>query len=172
MDRKAEARSTAESVFFQARRGSRKSPTWANPRARSTALTAMIDDIVVSFPGGKRVDASVGGRVVHTDQPSELGGEGTAAAPYDLFLAAMATCAGIYALGFCQSRGLSTEGLAVTQRHEVDPESKLPTRVRLDVTFPEDFPEKYRAALLRAVEGCKVKKTITKGLAFEVAATT
>ena len=131
----------------------------------------MIDDIVVSFPGGKRVDAAVGGRIVRTDQPTELGGEGTAAAPYDLFLASMATCAGIYALGFCQSRGLSTEGLAVTQHHEVDPETKLPTRVLLEVTFPRDFPEKYRSALLRAVEGCKVKKTITKGLTFEVAAT-
>ena len=26
-------------------------------------------EIVVTFPGGKRVDAQVGGHVIHTDQP-------------------------------------------------------------------------------------------------------
>ncbi|WP_091348654.1 OsmC family protein [Anaerobranca gottschalkii] len=39
------------------------------------------------------------------------GGEGSAPTPFDLFLSSIATCAGVYALGFCQSKGLSTEGL-------------------------------------------------------------
>ncbi len=132
-------------------------------------MSNTIHDIEVSFPGGKRVDARVGAHVLHTDQPAELGGEDLAPAPFDLFLASLATCAGIYALGFCQARGLSTEGLGLRQSHEVDPETKLPSRVRLAVTLPPGFPEKYRASILRAVEGCKVKKTIASGLAFEVA---
>ena len=44
-------------------------------------------DIQVSFPGGKRVDASFGNHVVRTDQPTELGGLGSEPAPFDLFLA-------------------------------------------------------------------------------------
>ncbi len=43
------------------------------------------------------------------------------AAPFDLFLASIATCAGIYALGYCRARQLSTEGLAVTQSMETTP---------------------------------------------------
>lgn len=128
----------------------------------------MLTDIEISFPGGKRVDAKVGDHVVHTDQPEALGGEGAHAAPFDLFLASMASCAGIYALGFCQSRGLPTEGLALVQRHEVDPESQLLTGVRIELTLPANFPEKYRPAILRAVQGCKVKKTIASGVSFDI----
>jgi ribosomal protein S12 methylthiotransferase accessory factor len=88
----------------------------------------MTEAIQVSFPGGKRVDAQVGAFTIRTDQPTEGGGEGSAPAPYDLFLASLATCAGIYVLGFCQARGIPTDGLALTQRHELDPDTHLPTR--------------------------------------------
>jgi ribosomal protein S12 methylthiotransferase accessory factor len=127
-----------------------------------------MDDLEVSFPGGKRVDARVGGYVVHTDQPVELGGDGAAPAPFDLFLASLATCAGLYVLGFCQARGLPTEGLALRQHVDLDPATKLPGRIRLELTLPPGFPEKYRAAVVRAAEGCKIKKTIAAGPAVEV----
>ena len=62
-------------------------------------------DIELSFPGGKRVVAQVGAHRIETDQPHELGGKDAAPAPFDLFLASIATCAGIYALGFCDRAG-------------------------------------------------------------------
>jgi ribosomal protein S12 methylthiotransferase accessory factor len=127
-----------------------------------------MDTIVVSFPGGKRVDAALGPFVVHTDQPREASGDGGAPGPFDLFLASIATCAGIYVLGFCQARGLSTEGLSLQQRTELDPETKLPARIELALTLPSSFPEKYRPAILRAAEGCKVKKTIAAAPVIEV----
>lgn len=130
-----------------------------------------MDDIEVSFPGGKRVDARVGEFVVRTDQPATLGGNGSAPAPFDLFLASIATCAGIYVLGFCQARGLPTEGLGLRQHVDVDPATKLPTRVRLELTLPPGFPEKHRKPIVRAAEGCKVKKTIAAAPAFEVVVT-
>lgn len=129
----------------------------------------MFAPIEVSFPGGLRVDAQVGSHVIHTDQPANAGGEDAAAAPYDLFLASLATCAGIYALGYCRARNLSTDGLKVTQTViDTDPQTKLPTRVALSVTLPAGFPEHHRPAILRAVNGCKVKKTIAAGLSFDV----
>ncbi len=124
--------------------------------------------IEVSFPGGKRVDARVGGFTVATDQPTELGGDGSAPAPFDLFLASIATCAGIYVLGFCQARGLPTDGLALVQHHEVDPVTKLVRSVRLELTLPPGFPAQYRPAIVRAAENCKVKKTIAAAPSFEV----
>ena len=128
-----------------------------------------MDDIEVTFPGGKRVDARVGAHVIHTDQPVEAGGEGAAVAPFDLFMASLATCAGLYVLGFCQARGLSTVGLALRQHVDIDPTTKLPSRIRIEVRLPAGFPEKYRAAVGRAAEGCKVKKTIASAPAIEVA---
>ena len=117
-------------------------------------------DMVITFPGGKRVDATFDGVTVSTDQPVEVGGDGSAAAPFDLFLASLGTCAGYYVLAFCQARGLSTEGLSVVQHVTKDEATKLPSRVEIEVTLPPGFPEKYRAAVQRAAEGCKVKKAL------------
>jgi uncharacterized OsmC-like protein len=91
-----------------------------------------MEDIEVSFPGGKRVDARIGAFVVHTDQPAGLGGNGSAVAPFDLFLASLATCTGTYVLAFCQARGLPMEGLLLRQRVDVDTTTKLPSRIHLE----------------------------------------
>ncbi len=128
----------------------------------------MATPVEVSFPGGLRVDARVGDVVIHTDQPLEAGGEGSAPAPFDLFLASLATCAGIYALGYCRARNLATDGLRLVQTVESDATTKLPTHVRLDLTLPPGFPEHHRPAILRAVAGCKVKKTIAASPSFDV----
>ncbi len=125
--------------------------------------------ITVSFPGGKKVDARLEDRTVRTDQPVEAGGEGSAPAPFDLFLASLAACAGYYALEFCQARQLSTEGLGVALTADRDPAAKLYTRMRIEVKLPAGFPEKYRDAVLRAVDLCAVKKHILNAPTFEVA---
>lgn len=125
-------------------------------------------DIQVTFPGGKRVDATFGHHVVRTDQPAELGGEDSAPSPFDLFLASLATCAGIYVVGFCQARGLTTEGFVVRQRSSVDPSGEKAATVDITIEFPAAFPEKYKPAVIRAAEGCKVKKTIAMGLDVRV----
>ncbi len=128
----------------------------------------MATPVEVSFPGGLRVDARVGDVIIHTDQPLEAGGEGSAPAPFDLFLASLATCAGIYALGYCRARNLPTDGLRLVQTVESDATTKLPTHVRLELTLPPGFPEHHRPAILRAVAGCKVKKTIAASPSFDV----
>jgi ribosomal protein S12 methylthiotransferase accessory factor len=119
-----------------------------------------MEDVVVRFGGGKRVEARVGKFVVATDQPASAGGTDSAPGPFDLFLASLASCAGLYVLGFCQARNLSVEGIDLRQHVEVDPDTKLPARIELHLTLPPTFPEKYRVAVARAAEGCKVKKTI------------
>ncbi|MEO8903813.1 MAG: OsmC family protein [Polyangiaceae bacterium] len=117
-------------------------------------------DIRVSFPGGKRVDAALGGHVVKTDQAEQRGGSGSAPEPFDLFLASLATCAGAYVLSFCDARGLPSAGIELVQHQHFDEATHRLERVELEVLLPDDFPEKYRAAVLRAAEGCKVKKAL------------
>jgi putative redox protein len=117
-------------------------------------------DIRVSFPGGRRVDAKVGDHVVHTDQSGEHGGEGSAPEPFELFLSSLATCAGIYVLVFCQTRGISTDGIELVQRNQYSDDGKRLERVELELTLPPAFPEKYRAAVRNAAAGCKVKKLL------------
>jgi ribosomal protein S12 methylthiotransferase accessory factor len=114
----------------------------------------------VRFPGGLKVGAVYRGQTIATDQPEPAGGEGSAPAPFDLFLASIATCAGFYALAFCQQRDLSTAGLAVTMETVRDPELRRITKIDLHLTLPEGFPEKYRQAIVRAVDQCAVKRHI------------
>lgn len=115
-------------------------------------------ELKITFPGGRKVNAELGGRTIATDQPAEAGGEGSAPEPFALFAASIGTCAGLYALAFCQSRGLDTRGLAIRQRMRF--EDKRLAAIELDVDLPPGFPEKYREPLIRAVEGCKVKRAI------------
>lgn len=122
-------------------------------------------DIHVVFPGGKRVDAVVGTHVIRTDQPVAQGGQDSAPAPYDLFLASLATCAGIYVVGFCQARGIPTDGIELVQHAE-------PDTIRLELRLPPEFPARYRDAVARAAEGCKVKKTLAHPPTITVTTTT
>jgi len=114
--------------------------------------------IEVEFPGGKRVDARVGQFLIETDQSVRGGGEAAAPEPFSLFLASIATCAGIYALGFCQSRKLPTEGLGLKMLCERDPAKKILGQIRFQLQLPGGFPERYRDGIVRAMELCAVKK--------------
>lgn len=114
----------------------------------------------VTFPGGKRVDARYAGFTIRTDQKPENGGEGSAPAPYDLFMASIATCAGIYVLSFLQKRGLTAEGSGLTARFHRDPETHRMSKIELDIRLPPGFPEKYRGAIVRAADQCAVERTI------------
>ncbi|NLH47372.1 MAG: osmotically inducible protein C [Myxococcales bacterium] len=117
-------------------------------------------EINVTFGGNKRVDAEFNGYVVKTDQPVRGGGDGTAPSPFEYFLASLATCAGIYVLGFLQSRNLPSEGVTLTQRHEFDPVSHRLSAVTLAIKLPAAIPEKYHEAIIRTASMCAVKKAL------------
>lgn len=115
-------------------------------------------EMMITFPGGAKVDASFGPFTVHTDQPPMGGGEGSAPTPFATFLASIGTCAGIYVLGFLKQRGLSTEGVNLVQRVISDPATGMVGRVEIEIRTPPDFPEKYKDAIVRTAELCAVKK--------------
>ena len=81
-------------------------------------------EMKVYFPGGKRVYADYGNFTIETDQPARGGGDDSAPAPFDLFLASIGTCAGIFALGFMQQRGIDPEGSSIAMSPQFDPERR------------------------------------------------
>lgn len=122
----------------------------------------------ITFPGNKKVNAEFDGYTVATDQRPQGGGDGTAPAPFEIFLSSIGTCAGIYVLGFCQSRNLPTDGLEINQNIIWDPIKQKIGTIQLDIKVPESFPEKYRDALVRAANMCAVKKTMEDPPLFDV----
>lgn len=114
--------------------------------------------MTIDFPGGKRVDADFQGHSIPTDQPEHGGGENSAPAPFDLFLASIGTCSGIYVLSFCQQRALPTDGINIVQHMSRNPETGMLDCIDLDIQLPEGFPDKYRRPLVRAAGQCAVKR--------------
>jgi ribosomal protein S12 methylthiotransferase accessory factor len=131
----------------------------------------MSTTIQVSFPGNKRVDAQVGDWTIRTDQSAKGGGDASAAEPFSHFLASIATCAGIYALGFCQARKLDATGLDLAMEYDYDPKGKRLTKVAFRLTLPHGFPDKYRDAIVRAMNQCTVKRCILEPAEFETIVT-
>lgn len=128
----------------------------------------MASSMEITFPGGVAVDAHFEGTTIRTDQPVRHGGGGAAPAPFELFLASIGTCAGFYALRFCQEREIPTDGMSVSMAWERNPETKLIANIRIQMLLPPGFPEKYRAAIVRAADQCAVKKHLADAPTIEV----
>ncbi len=119
-------------------------------------------EMEIVFPGGAQVDALANGLVITTHQ------DGSAPSPFMLFLASMGTCAGIYVASFCQQRGLPTDNIRIIQRMHTNPMTRMVEEVELDIQVPPDFPEQYKAAVIRSAELCAVKKHLEHPPRFDV----
>lgn len=128
-------------------------------------------DMEVYFTGNKKVTADYKGFTVETDQSVKAGGDGSAPAPFDLFLISLGTCAGIFVLEFMQKRELDTSDTRVLLSMERDPESHLISKITMEIKLPADFPEKYKAAVIRAAELCTVKRHLMQPPAFDITTT-
>ena len=116
-------------------------------------------DIVVRLVGGRRVEAQLGRHRVVTDQPRGNGGEDTAPSPFQLFLASLGTCAGVFVQGFCANRGIRYETIQLIEHPTFTPDGGLQS-VEFEVRVPPEFPPNYREALRRVIDQCSVKQAI------------
>ena len=123
-------------------------------------------EMIIDFPGGSRVDAHFRGHTIATDQPPV----DSAPMPFEVFLASIGACAGIYVLGFCKQRNLPTEGIRIIQRNHPAPNGMM-EKIDIEIQVPPSFPTQYYDALVRSAELCKVKKTIENPPKFEVTTT-
>ncbi len=122
----------------------------------------------IKFEGKKKVNAIFGNNILRTDQPLEAGGDGSAPAPFDLFLASIGTCAGIYVKSFCDQRGILSDNIMIIQTMEYDHSKHLIGKISLDIKLPSDFPEKYKDAVINVANLCAVKKHLQTPPEIEV----
>jgi putative redox protein len=103
--------------------GSVRLSEWTQPR-KGDARTMFME---IVFPQGDRVEAHSNGNVITTDQ------DGSAPTPFELFLASIGTCAGIYVSRFCRQRGLPTTDIRIRQTMRVDPATRMVAGIDLDI---------------------------------------
>ena len=124
--------------------------------------------IEVKFPGGVKVDAHIAPFVISSDQPVTSGGDGSAPAPFTLFLASLATCAGYYVKAFCLSRKIDADQISMTMDTVYDPAKKMIGKFIMTIIVPQDFPEKYDKALINSANVCAVKRHLSAEIEYEI----
>ncbi len=125
-------------------------------------------ELKVTLEGGQRVATRIGSHLIMTDQPAKLGGDDSAPAPYDLFLASIGTCAGFYVQSYCANKGIDTSGISITLRAKRDPKTKQIIGFVTTIHVPPELPESMHATLKKVAQQCAVKKTIMNSPEFVV----
>ena len=124
-------------------------------------------ELKVTLEGNKKVSTHIGDHLVMTDQPEKNGGSNTAPAPYDLFLASIATCAGFYIQSYCQNKNIDSSGIELTLNVKRDEKQNINGFITT-IHVPESLPEKLHGALVKVASQCAVKKTIMNNPEFIV----
>lgn len=124
-------------------------------------------DVKVTFPGGIKVAAEVGGYTVVADHSKETGGDGSAPNPFELFLSSIATCTGMTILAFCKNKGIDTTDLKMELNVEKNDDGDV-VKIITEVTRPKDFPERYIGAIEHIAGACRVKRHIENAPEFEI----
>lgn len=121
-----------------------------------------MEEMKIIFPNNKEVNALYKGFTIKTDQND------SAPAPFDLFLASLGTCSGIYVLNFIKNRKLSTEGLEINMSFQKDEKTRQMTKINMDIKLPKDFPPQYKDAIIKSANLCPVKKHLHTPPEFEI----
>lgn len=59
---------------------------------------------------------------------------------------------------FCQSRSIPIDNMSIIQTVFRNDTTHMVEKVTLDIILPPDFPEKYKAAVIKAADTCSAKK--------------
>lgn len=108
--------------------------------------------------GKLKIEVSYGDYKVMSNHSVEGGGDGTAPNPFELFIASIAACSGYYAYSFCNARNIPTENITVKLTADMDAKKKMVEDIHVEVQLPPEFPVKYEASIIKAVEFCTVKR--------------
>ncbi|MCX6267264.1 MAG: OsmC family protein [Bacteroidetes bacterium] len=124
--------------------------------------------IDIYFDGNKKVNAVIDGFTVKTDQDIQSGGENSAPTPFNMFLASLGTCAGIYVKSFCDQRGIETENIRIAMDYIYDPARKMVAKFIISIHVPADFPTQYEAAVIKTASLCAVKRHLDPSIENEI----
>jgi putative redox protein len=130
-------------------------------------------EVTVEHLGGVQFEIRARQHVVVSDQPAEdkpgsLGfDEGMT--PPELFLAALGSCAGYYAVEYLRQKGLATEGTKMKVAAEKVVNPARIDNIQIEVQLPMACEERDRAGVDRAVHRCLIHNTLMQPPKMEIA---
>jgi putative redox protein len=118
-----------------------------------------------SVPGTLRQRVVVDGRhLLETDEPPEVGGDGSAPAPHELVPAAIAACVSTTIVMYARTKGWDLGEVAV----DVDYDHKATPRTAVvEIRIDGDLTDAQLDRLEQVAAACPVRRAIEGGIVFE-----
>jgi putative redox protein len=117
--------------------------------------------IRISNENGLLQRISIGPHTLHSDVSLELGGEGSAPEPHDLFDASLGACKALTLALYAKQRGLPLEGLDVQLSRDDSQERQGIYRLDVELTLHGPLDDAQRQQLLRIADKCPIHKLMT-----------
>jgi uncharacterized OsmC-like protein len=125
-------------------------------------------EVTAEYKDGVRFEITARGHSVVCDQPAANGGQDTGMTPPEFLLAALASCAGYYAVQYLRTRGLSADPVSVRVTAEKAAQPARLGRFGVEVDVPE-MEERYKEGVLRAVKSCLIHNTLLHAPELDIA---
>ena len=117
--------------------------------------------ISISNEKGLLQRITIGPHTLYSDVDVELGGEGAAPQPHDLFDAALGACKALTLALYAKQKGLPLEGLDVHLSRDDSEERQGRYRLAVELTLHGDLDAAQRQQLLRIADKCPIHKLMT-----------
>lgn len=117
--------------------------------------------ISISNEKGLLQRIGIGPHTLYSDVSVELGGEGAAPEPHDLFDAALGACKALTLALYAKQRGIPLEGLDVQLSRDDSQERQGVYRLDVELTLHGALDDAQRQQLLRIADKCPIHKLMT-----------
>ena len=118
-----------------------------------------------SVPGTLRQDVTIAG--VHrltTDEPEEVGGDGSAPSPHELLPAAVAACISTTLVMFARRKGWALEDVEVEVEYD---HKSTPRRFDVAICVSGDLDPQQLELLEKVAASCPVRRALESEVVFE-----
>lgn len=131
-----------------------------------------MDLMTIKHEKGLCFSIQVRGHQFRMDMPKEAKGEDQGPSPADFLAASLGGCMGMHMAMYCQTAGLSCEGMELNLVYNIVVEKgqRRINAVTVDVSLPQD-PGVREAAILRSAKNCIIRNTLEKGPEIDMAIT-
>jgi putative redox protein len=117
-----------------------------------------------SIPGTLRQEVLIGGRHrMTTDQPEELGGEGSGPSPHELLPAALAACVTVTLVQYGRTKGWHLGEVTVDVEYD---KGSTPRQVEMVIRLDGDLTETQLERLEKVARACPLRRSLEAGFEF------
>jgi putative redox protein len=117
-----------------------------------------------SIPGTLCQELVIDGRHrIVTDEPPEVGGDGSAPSPHELFPAALAACVSTTLVMYARAKSWELGDVTVEVVYD---HRATPRRFEIEIRLTGDLDDAQLARLERVAASCPVRRSIEAGIEF------